>query len=129
MVLAGLVLALITPSAEAQSRRWVPVPGKSVVAFEATHRLGDFRGSSDTVTGEFEADPAEIRAGFTGTLRVPIAALRTGDAGRDRELATTLSEALGDSANVTLIEKSDGFVFGYAKLDLLFGKSSATAVR
>lgn len=90
MLLAGLSLALLATPADAQSRRWVPVPGKSLVAFEATHRLGDFRGSAETVTGEFEADPADIRAGFTGTLRVPVAALRTGDAGRDRDMLKLL---------------------------------------
>ena len=79
MLLAGLALALLSSSADADSRRWVPVSGKSLVAFEATHRMGEFRGSAETVTGEFEADPADIRAGLTGTLRVPVAALRTGD--------------------------------------------------
>jgi sulfide:quinone oxidoreductase len=38
------------------------------------------------------------------------------------ELATCLSEALGDRVSVTLIDKSDSFVFGYAKLDVMFGK-------
>ncbi len=45
------------------------------------------------------------------------------------ELCTSLSEALGDSVSVTLIDKSDAFVFGYAKLDLMFGRSTAEAVR
>ena len=41
------------------------------------------------------------------------------------ELATTLSEALGDEADVTLIDKSDAFVFGYSKLDVMFGRADA----
>lgn len=45
------------------------------------------------------------------------------------ELSTTLSEALGDDARVTLIDKSDAFTFGYAKLDLMFGRSTAAQVR
>jgi sulfide:quinone oxidoreductase len=45
------------------------------------------------------------------------------------ELATTLSEALGDKVDVTLIDKSDAFVFGYSKLDVLFGRTSPEAVR
>ena len=45
------------------------------------------------------------------------------------ELSTSLSEALGDSIDVTLIDKSDGFVFGFAKLDLLFGRASEAAIR
>lgn len=45
------------------------------------------------------------------------------------ELSTSLSEALGDSIDVTLIDKSDGFVFGFSKLDLMFGRSSEAAIR
>ena len=39
------------------------------------------------------------------------------------ELTTTLSEALGDEAEITLIDKSDHFVFGFSKLDVMFGKA------
>ncbi|MDH4346497.1 MAG: FAD-dependent oxidoreductase, partial [Thermoleophilia bacterium] len=45
------------------------------------------------------------------------------------ELATTLSETLGDEIDVTLIDKSDAFVFGYSKLDVLFGRTDLEAVR
>jgi sulfide:quinone oxidoreductase len=45
------------------------------------------------------------------------------------ELATTLSEELGADVEVTLIDRGDSFVFGYAKLDLMFGRASAEAVR
>jgi sulfide:quinone oxidoreductase len=45
------------------------------------------------------------------------------------ELSTVLSQALGDDAGVTLIDKSDAFVFGFAKLDVMFGRSSAEDVR
>lgn len=45
------------------------------------------------------------------------------------EMSTTLSEALGDSIEVTLIDKSDSFVFGYAKLDMLFGRAAESAIR
>src|ERR1041384_6227602 len=45
------------------------------------------------------------------------------------ELSTTLSEVLGDGIDVTLIEKSDAFVFGYSKLDVLFGRTTLDAVR
>ncbi len=41
------------------------------------------------------------------------------------ELAARLSEALGTDAEVTLIDKSDGFVFGFSKLDVMFGRISA----
>ena len=45
------------------------------------------------------------------------------------ELATTLSEELGDDVEVTLIDKGDAFVFGYSKLDVMFGRRDAEAVR
>jgi sulfide:quinone oxidoreductase len=45
------------------------------------------------------------------------------------ELATVLSEALGDNIDVTLIDKSDAFVFGYSKLDVMFGRTTPEAVR
>lgn len=45
------------------------------------------------------------------------------------ELSTLLSEALGDSVEVTLIDKHDSFVFGYSKLDVMFGRTTPDAVR
>jgi sulfide:quinone oxidoreductase len=44
------------------------------------------------------------------------------------ELATVLSAELGDDADVTLIEQGDAFVFGYAKLDVMFGRTTLDAV-
>jgi sulfide:quinone oxidoreductase len=45
------------------------------------------------------------------------------------ELATSLSEALGDRVAVTIIDQSDAFVFGYSKLDVMFGREAPEAVR
>ena len=45
------------------------------------------------------------------------------------ELSTILSDALGDSIDITLIDKSDSFVFGYSKLDVMFGRTTLDAVR
>lgn len=45
------------------------------------------------------------------------------------ELSTTLSEALGDDVDVTLVDRSDAFVFGYSKLDVMFGRTTLDAVR
>ena len=45
------------------------------------------------------------------------------------ELATLVSEALGDDIDVTLIDKNDAFVFGYSKLDVMFGRTTLDAVR
>ena len=38
------------------------------------------------------------------------------------ELATRLSDALGHDIEIDLIDRSDSFVFGFSKLDVMFGK-------
>lgn len=45
------------------------------------------------------------------------------------ELTTRLSEEFGDSVDVILIDQSDGFIFGFSKLDVMFGRALPTAVR
>jgi sulfide:quinone oxidoreductase len=45
------------------------------------------------------------------------------------ELSTMLSEAFGDGIEVTLIDKSDSFYFGFSKLDVMFGRQLPAAVR
>jgi sulfide:quinone oxidoreductase len=45
------------------------------------------------------------------------------------ELATILSEELGEKIEVVLIDKAEGFVFGFSKLDVMFGRTAATSVR
>ena len=44
------------------------------------------------------------------------------------ELTTRLSEELGDDVDVVLVDRSDGFVFGFSKLDVMFGRTVAPAV-
>ena len=45
------------------------------------------------------------------------------------ELATSLSSECGDSVETVLIDRSDEFVFGFSKLDVMFGRTSGGAVR
>jgi sulfide:quinone oxidoreductase len=45
------------------------------------------------------------------------------------ELCTMLSDALGKDADVTLIDKSDAFVFGFSKLDMMFRHAPPDSVR
>jgi sulfide:quinone oxidoreductase len=45
------------------------------------------------------------------------------------ELSTRLSEELGDRVDITLIDRADAFVFGFSKLDVMFGNQSPDAVR
>ncbi len=44
------------------------------------------------------------------------------------ELSRLLSEELGDDVDVVLIDKGDGFVFGFSKLDVMFGYTDAAHV-
>jgi sulfide:quinone oxidoreductase len=45
------------------------------------------------------------------------------------ELSTRLSEELGDQVDVTLIDRADAFVFGFSKLDVMFGTRTPESVR
>ena len=45
------------------------------------------------------------------------------------ELTTRLSDELGDAVDIVLIDKADEFVFGFSKLDVMFGRTTAEAVR
>ncbi len=45
------------------------------------------------------------------------------------ELSTILSEAIGDRLDLTLIDKNDSFIFGFSKLDVMFGHQKPDAVR
>lgn len=45
------------------------------------------------------------------------------------ELTTRLSEEFSDDVDVVLIDQSDGFIFGFSKLDLMFGRVQLSAVR
>jgi len=40
------------------------------------------------------------------------------------ELATLLAQEFGQDADVVLIDQADGFVFGFSKLDVMFGRAS-----
>ena len=45
------------------------------------------------------------------------------------ELSTRLSEELGDAVEITLIDRNDAFVFGFSKLDVMFGAKPIESVR
>jgi sulfide:quinone oxidoreductase len=44
------------------------------------------------------------------------------------ELTTRLSDAFGDAADVVLIDQNDGFIFGFSKLDVIFGRTPPDGV-
>jgi sulfide:quinone oxidoreductase len=62
-----------------------------------------------------------------GPMKTRVVVLGAGFGGL--ELATMLSEALGEDVELTLIDKNDSFVFGYSKLDVMFGRAKLDAVR
>ena len=45
------------------------------------------------------------------------------------EVAARLSDRYGDGVDVILVDQSDSFVFGYSKLDVMFGRAAPEAVR
>jgi sulfide:quinone oxidoreductase len=45
------------------------------------------------------------------------------------ELTTRLSEEFGDGVDVVLIDQRDAFVFGFSKLDVMFGRAASAHVR
>ena len=44
------------------------------------------------------------------------------------ELSTRLSDEFGDELDVVLIDQGEGFVFGFSKLDVMFGRTPPSAV-
>jgi sulfide:quinone oxidoreductase len=64
---------------------------------------------------------------MVGSMKTRVLVLGAGFGGL--ELATSLSEELGEEVEVTLIDKGDSFVFGFSKLDVMFGRKAAEAVR
>jgi sulfide:quinone oxidoreductase len=45
------------------------------------------------------------------------------------ELTSILSDTFGEAIDIVLIDKSDVFVFGFSKLDVMFGHKAAASVR
>lgn len=60
-------------------------------------------------------------------MKVRVVVLGAGFGGL--QLASRLSAEVPDLVDVTLIDRSDAFVFGFAKLDVMFGHRDADAVR
>jgi polyisoprenoid-binding protein YceI len=119
-VLLAAVLCLAPaghPSAE--TRRWVPVPEKSSVAFEATHPLGNFSGRTADIAGEFTGDPGNLEAGVRGSLRVQAASLRTGDAGRDRDVRAVLEVERHPAIRYTVDGVESSFPLATDRADVL----------
>jgi sulfide:quinone oxidoreductase len=61
------------------------------------------------------------------TMRTRVVVLGAGFGGL--ELTTMLSDAFGDAIDIVLVDKGDAFVFGFSKLDVMFGRQLPAAVR
>src|SRR5690606_26989424 len=68
----------------------------------------------------------DVTSNFPRRARMKVLVLGAGFGGL--ELTTRLSEELGDDVEVVLIDKAVGFVFGFSKLDVMFGRTVADAV-
>jgi len=58
--------------------------------------------------------------------RVRVVVLGAGFGGL--EITSRLSATVGDALDLTLIDRSDRFVFGFSKLDVMFGRTAASEV-
>ena len=123
-----LVTVLLLP-ASAETRRWLPNPAKSVVTFDATHRMGDFSGRAEGVTGEFQADITDLRAGITGVARVRVASLRTGNETRDRDMRKVLDVDRFPEIRFTIGSVEPSFNSATPSADTLLTVKGGLAVR
>ena len=68
-------------------------------------------------------DSASVASAAIASPAVRVVVLGAGFGGL--ELSTLVHEACGDEAAIILIDKAPGFVFGFSKLDVMFGKDTA----
>ncbi len=87
LVLAGLGAS----PAFAEPARWMPVRGQSLVSFDAVFPPADFSGFGRYLSGEFEADAADLTQGVSGRLTVQVFGISTGNEGRDKEMWKSLA--------------------------------------
>jgi len=92
VALLWLVLAGLGASpAFAEPARWIPVRGQSLVSFDAVFPPADFSGFGRDLSGEFEADAADLTQGVSGRLTVQVSGISTGNEGRDKEMWKSLA--------------------------------------
>lgn len=86
----ALIAVPLSGSAIAETERWIVESDKSRVGFDAFHPFGNFSGACEAPTGEVELDIEDLKKPIKGALAAPIACLRTGKAGRDKDLRRAL---------------------------------------
>lgn len=70
---------------------------------------------------------AETARAYRPTVTKHVLILGAGFGGL--ELATQLSENLADAVRVTLIDRSDSFMFGFSKFEIMFGRQKTESLR
>lgn len=110
ILIAALLVGTLTASpAWSDPKPFVIVSEKSRVTFQATFPLGDFTGATEEVTGELSIDPLDIPSGVSGGVALSPAALKTGMAGRDRDLGKTLEVEKYPFIRFTVLEVRASF--------------------
>jgi polyisoprenoid-binding protein YceI len=69
----------------------MPVRGQSLVSFDAIFPPAAFSGYGRDLSGEFEADAADLSQGISGSLTVQVLGISTGNDGRDKEMWKVLA--------------------------------------
>ena len=83
----------------------------SVLAGAVATGSRDERGGKEKLMADSETHIVVLGAGFGGL-----------------EFVTRLSDAVSEKVRVTLIDKSDAFMFGFSKLDVMFGREQISNV-
>jgi sulfide:quinone oxidoreductase len=65
----------------------------------------------------------------TGRRRVALRVLVLGAGFGGLEVTASLSEHFGAGDEIVLIDRAEGFVFGFSKLDVMFGRATGEQVR
>jgi len=91
VALLGLsaILALAVP-VSAEMQRFTVEGDKSHAGFDAFHPFGNFSVSSESTTGEIEADIADLKQPIKGQFGMLAISLRSGDEKRDRKIHSNL---------------------------------------
>src|SRR5713101_5156105 len=106
-------------------------PAKWTVSERTTNRESPCRAATPCTSG-FAARSENRGTGpcenwYPAPMRTRVVLLGAGFGGL--ELTTILSDAFGDAIDIVLIDRVDAFVFGFSKLDVMFGRRMPADVR
>ena len=74
-----------------------------------------------------QEDPRQVSSRYAAVVTRQVLILGAGFGGL--ELATRLSDSLRDQVQVTLVDQNDSFIFGFSKLEILFGRLTRDELR